>query len=680
MSVLLKHRRLYVISGDHDWCQLAAASLLTDQPFLRVDNSTTVASVLGKGQPNVIYDCHHQFDPDMFGAISGTVIGGGCLLLLTPPLADWPKHCDALHERVLVHGHELALIAGNFILRLVKLIESDNQVVCIRQPDLPAPLNSPVEVSTRDFSLTADQLAAYQLLLHGLNGHRRRPVVLTADRGRGKSTVLGMIATQALKDGKRRVLVTASNRTGVATLLDHAASLLGEEVSKNSVQGQGGLIQFVPPDELIRRALPADLLLVDEAAGIALPMLGILLEKYARVAFATTLHGYEGSGRGFKLRFEQTLDRLAPKWKSVQLKQPVRWDAGDPLEDFVFRALLLDAEVVDIDTGVGFALEDIIIQLVDKNMLLADGALLRQVFALLVNAHYQTRPFDLLNILDGPNIQLRLAYLKNKPIAAVWVADEGELDADLIDDIALGKRRPRGHLLPQTLIAQAGFPQLGRCRFQRIVRIAVHPLLQGKGIGGLLLDGVFNMAKQQGVDFIGSSFGATEKLMGFWQGHGFSPVRLGMLRDASSGAHSVLLLKTVKNTVQPLLQQLEQRFQQQFPVLLTEPLADLEPELVALFIVSCNPLNVLSELDKNDLNSFAEGNRQYADCLFALEKFAIRVLAANVLTRTDADLLIYKILQHKSWSEVVVLTGLTGKKQIVRQLREVVTRNLLAVC
>jgi poly(A) polymerase len=159
--------------------------------------------------------------------------------------------------------------------------------------------------------------------------------------------LLGIAAAELIRQGKQKILVTAPSYASVETLFKHAASEL-----KNAQLGHGQLfsdgceIQFVAPDALLENELEADVLLVDEAAALTLPMLKLMLQRYPRIIFATTLHGYEGSGHGFKLQFQQVLDQQTPDWRQIELTQPVRWNLGDVLEQFSFELCLLDAEPV----------------------------------------------------------------------------------------------------------------------------------------------------------------------------------------------------------------------------------------------------------------------------------------------------------------------------------------------
>src|SRR5690606_39452487 len=45
--------------------------------------------VVGMELDALVFDACAGFDPDLFGAASGTVRGGGLVVLCTPPLAEW---------------------------------------------------------------------------------------------------------------------------------------------------------------------------------------------------------------------------------------------------------------------------------------------------------------------------------------------------------------------------------------------------------------------------------------------------------------------------------------------------------------------------------------------------------------------------------------------------------------
>src|SRR5690606_17343249 len=100
------------------------------------------------------------------------------------------------------------------------------------------------------------------------------------------------------------------------------------------------VVQFLPVQELLLHKPRAEVVMVDEAAGLPAHWLRDVLLGWPRVAFASTVHGYEGTGRGFSIRFRQVLDRETPHWQAIGLQQPVRWASGDPLERLVSELFL----------------------------------------------------------------------------------------------------------------------------------------------------------------------------------------------------------------------------------------------------------------------------------------------------------------------------------------------------
>ena len=337
---------------------------------------------------------------------------------------------------------------------------------------------------------TEDQRQAVAAILRAARGRARRPLVIVADRGRGKTAALGIAAGELLGSGMRRILVTAPRLSAVDPLFHHATRRRPEAQA-------AGELRFQAPDALCQAPEPADLLLVDEAAAIPAPLLECLLQAYPRLVFATTIHGYEGTGRGFEVRFRHALERLTPDYRRIALQTPIRWAAADPLEALVARALLLDANPA-ADAGVLAAMPDKVEPLrFDRDALVRDEATLSQLFGLLVLAHYQTRPLDLRHLLDGPNLQVHALRQGGHIVATALVASEGGLDQDLAEEIYQGRRRPQGHLLPQTLSAHAGLAVAPTLRWARIVRLAVHPAVQGRGLGRRLLQWIGDQNRGQ---------------------------------------------------------------------------------------------------------------------------------------------------------------------------------------
>ncbi|MCZ7598139.1 MAG: hypothetical protein M5U09_11000 [Gammaproteobacteria bacterium] len=216
--------------------------------------------------------------------------------------------------------------------------------------------------------------------------------------------------------------MTAVGPGAVEILFRHAreAPGTGGEDSRRGLRiGVGeAAIEYIDPARLLATGESFDMVIVDEAAALPLHRLERLLERFPRLAFASTVHGYEGSGRGFATRFRTLLDRHSRGWRTVNLEQPVRWAAGDPVERTVADMLLLDAEAADIAQPAPCTDRDCEVEFLDRERLGGDEALLRQFFGLLVDAHYRTRPSDLRFLLDDPALELVCARARGLVIAA----------------------------------------------------------------------------------------------------------------------------------------------------------------------------------------------------------------------------------------------------------------------
>ena len=168
--------------------------------------------------------------------------------------------------------------------------------------------------------------------------------------------------------------MTALGRDTVTNVFKHASLDHPGEHSK---------LVFIPADKLLKKKYQFDLLLVDEAASIPLQVLTELLKKFPRMAFASTVHGYEGTGRGFMLRFQQLLNQHTRGWKKVHLQAPIRWAKNDPVEHLLNELLLLSAEP-KLDSSCIGSSTDYEIEEIDQKQLSEDKPLLNDIFGLLV--------------------------------------------------------------------------------------------------------------------------------------------------------------------------------------------------------------------------------------------------------------------------------------------------------
>ena len=171
---------------------------------------------------------------------------------------------------------------------------------------------------------------------------------------------------------------------------------------------------------------------------------------------------------------------------------------------------------------------------------------LGEIFALLVNAHYRTSPNDLRQMLDGPNIFVFTLENQGQTVAAAVIAKEGLLPETLTEQIWQGRRRPRGHLLPQSLIAHAGFKEAGRYSYSRVIRIATNPELQRRGLGSKLLLELEDWSRANSIDFLCTSYGYDIALYKFWLRSGMLSARLGLKAEASTGEFSILMPEATK--------------------------------------------------------------------------------------------------------------------------------------
>ena len=679
-------RQLVWLSGDAQQCRKLAQALWQAchwQSPLWVGEATRGSTAfpptlsprkartrLGAEHQLVVLDANVTgLDPEALGALAGTLAGGGLLVLITPP--RWGEAPDPDYARFTDYPLHWTDLTAHYLARLVRKLQASNQVVhwvagqMPRLPSLPKAEEYGVTGDDKD-CLSADQAYAVRELV-GLR--RRRPLVITADRGRGKSAALGIACARLLMHKTRRVVLTAPRLSAVESVFERVASLCpdGYQVSPGRfLMAQCSELIFLPPDVLTEQVNAqqqggdGSYLMVDEAAAIPAALLGQWLSAFPRIAFATTVHGYEGSGRGFALRFRATLERLTPQWKALALEAPIRWGAGDPLEELVNQLLLLKAPLPIAQQQRRPAVS----AAVDRERLGQHEAALAKLFGLLVQSHYRTSPNDLRQLLDGPGTALRVIEQNEEPQAVLVTREEGGFDRVLADQVARGERRPQGHLLAQSLATHAGSRDALTARWRRVARIATHPERRRQGLGKNLLDDDIADAKRQGIALYGATFGAEASLLLFWLAQGFTPVRLGISRETSTGEFAVMVAKALNAQGEVVLVDLSERFQAALPSQLAFELKALPADVVVLLLGQL-PGAVLSARERQDIQDVATAHRDPVLARPALQALARQ--ASHSASTSDC----LQTQQLAAWAFQNVPLA-CGHKEAVSALRQAV--------
>ncbi|NRA60504.1 MAG: tRNA(Met) cytidine acetyltransferase [Psychrobium sp.] len=681
------HRCLVLISGEEEWAiELLQQSLSALQchwlgkgqwpSCIAMNNSK---QLLGSEKSCLVFNAYSGFNPDAFGQSVGTLAGGGMCFLICPDLVQWPNFSDPDYQRYIASSEQLADVGNQFLQRATALINDDREVFVVEQGK-PMPVINEQQFTSvnKDQSVgiyaNSQQQETVQQILKTVSGHRRRPLVITADRGRGKSSALGIAAALLLQRKATNIVITAPNIRALASVFYHAKLVLGDAIiDKNQLSWQGKSLRFVAPDLLIEQRPICDLLLVDEAAAIPTPMLSAIAKHYSRVVFATTVHGYEGTGRGFALRFLKTLSEIAPQWRSNQLSQPIRWQTGDPLERFSNALLGLDAKAVELEAADLNRESPLTFEKITQQDLLAKPQFLQQLFGLLVLAHYQTSPSDFRQLLDAPQLNIFVALQDGQVVATALVLEEGQLDAQISEKVWLGERRLRGHLLPQSLCAQVGIKGACQPSYARIMRIAVHPTVQREGVGRQL-DAVINLwAKQKNIDFVGASFGATSDLLRYWQQLNYQTVRIGITKDSASGTHSVLVLRAVSKDCQQIIAQASALMLAQLRYSLSGDLAQLDSAMVIALMKSMVQQETLSVIEHTNMTAYVATQRPFELLSHVIEKLLwSRPQRLSEMTPADQKLLVTKVLQQHAWPQVVKACDYNGKKQAQLALKQAI--------
>ncbi len=679
-----KTRHFWVISGPIDWC-----CSITEQWFPSGDDvcyvnaNTLPLSLLGSECSVLVLNAFFKFNIDSFGLLAGTVVGGGHLVLMTPPFEFWPYYPDQENSRLL--DQPILPHASRFIKKIMALLQQDASVHHVTPESLPnfkPPLIQPIMTLPQSASesnwltgaITADQHQAieaiYNLLMNPVPNH----LLLTACRGRGKTAALGLAAAKILKmttrDKPISVIVTAPCIKALKSFYVNLFNGLSLAIDQTriAISVNGHQLLFLPPDQVC--CTTADLLLVDEAAAIPIPMLNRMSEHFPRVVFSSTLDGYEGTGKGFSLRFKAL--GLKKGWVVCELDQPIRWSMEDPVEKLVFRLLSLHPIA---NTPQSIRLDALTVKKIQQSDLLNNPFLLEQVFALLTSAHYQTKPSYLRQLMDADNVLIYILESTENVVIGVLVGlIEGPVPAHQ-EDIILGKRRLKNHFLPQLLTTQCHVDLSLKARALRIQRLVIHPVFQNKGLGHFLVQSVISTCHEYDIDYVGCTFGMTQALLRFWKRQSFQLVGVGVKLETNTGCHAATFIYSVSKQGATIKKQASHAFYHQIQQACRDYLNQLDGVLTEQILKSMDAVypEKLTEEELAIVTIYVNGYRLFEyvhSVLFKLFWCKIRqALSLNQLSSLEKKMLILKIAHNKNWSSCVTLLSLSGKNEAIKLLR-----------
>ncbi|KAF6749176.1 NAT10 protein [Ephemerocybe angulata] len=298
-------------------------------------------------------------------------------------------------------------------------------------------------------------------------------VTLTAARGRGKSAALGLAIAAALAHGYSNIFVTSPTPENLKTVFEFVfkgMDGLGYEehldydivqstnpefgkaiVRVNVFKSHRQTIQYIQPEDAHVLG-QAELVVIDEAAAIPLPLVRNLIGPYL-VFMASTINGYEGTGRSLSLKLIQQLREStrpsltksssndpstststststavnakkasalagapakARSLREIKLETPIRYSPGDTIEKWLNSLLCLDATVIprSLSSSMGGMAHPSQCELyaVNRDTLFsfhpASEVFLQRMMGLYVASHYKNQPNDLQMLSDAPAHQL----------------------------------------------------------------------------------------------------------------------------------------------------------------------------------------------------------------------------------------------------------------------------------
>lgn len=376
----------------------------------------------------------------------------------------------------------------------------------------------------------------------------RSTVTLTAARGRGKSAALGVAIAAAIAHGYSNIFITSPSPENLKTLfefvfkgfdalnyLDHVDYTIIQStnpdfnkaiVRVNVHRQHRQTIQYIQPQDAYALG-QAELLIIDEAAAIPLPLVRKLMGPYL-IFMASTINGYEGTGRSLSLKLIQQLREqsrgsikaiadeevtgISTKasesansrgriLREITLSEPIRYAPGDSVEAWLNKVLCLDATLPSskLSTqGCPHPSKCELLQ-VNRDTLFSfhpvSEKFLQQMIALYVASHYKNSPNDLQLMSDAPAHQLFVlvpplddtSTRLPEPLCVIQIALEGQISKQSVFSSLSRGQRAGGDLIPWLVSQQFQDDEFAGLSGARVIRIATNPEYMNMGYGSQAL-------------------------------------------------------------------------------------------------------------------------------------------------------------------------------------------------
>ncbi|KAJ6101919.1 RNA cytidine acetyltransferase [Penicillium sp. IBT 16267x] len=543
--------------------------------------------ILGNTYGMCILQDFEAMTPNLLARTVETVEGGGMVLLLLKSMSSLKQLYTLsmdIHSRYRTEAHDdvVARFNERFILSLgscdsclvvddelnVLPISGGKSVKPLPPPESPDESSSGTKKELKEIkenlvdakpigplvnlAKTVDQAKALLTFADAIAEKTlKSTVTLTAGRGRGKSAALGVAIAAAIAHGYSNVFITSPSPENLKTLfefvfkgfdalgyLDHVDYTILQStnpdfnkaiVRVNIHRNHRQTIQYIQPQDAHVLG-QAELLVIDEAAAIPLPLVRKLMGPYL-IFMASTINGYEGTGRSLSLKLIQQLreqsrggiksndtdvaDRSTGKsskssdknlggrtLREITLAEPIRYAPGDSVEKWLNKVLCLDATLPKSRMNTQGCPHPSKCQLlqVNRDTLFSfhpvSEKFLQQMMALYVASHYKNTPNDLQLMSDAPAHQLYVlvppideeATKLPEPLCVIQVALEGRISRQSVLNSLSRGQRAGGDLIPWLVSQQFQDEDFASLSGARIVRIATNPEYVGMGYGSRAME------------------------------------------------------------------------------------------------------------------------------------------------------------------------------------------------